>query len=103
MAKPEAVKAGYYVALNLIPGAAPHNCYVGAVKAADEYGIRINLVTWDDELTTIRVHTEDFFAPWMSIASMLVCTEKEPVRHFIRDVAPRWQSEVEAMCQESEA
>ena len=97
MAKSETIRTGYFVALCLIPGTAPCNCYIGLVQAVDEYGIRINLAEWDDELDGVRKYTEDFFAPWVSIASILVCTEEEPVRRFIKDKAPAWKAEVEAM------
>ena len=97
MAKSETIRTGYFVALCLIPGTAPCNCYIGLVQAVDEYGIRINLAEWDDELDGVRKYTEDFFAPWVSIASILVCTEEEPVRRFIKDKAPAWKAKVEAM------
>ena len=100
MAKPKALQAGYFVALGLLPGTAPHNCYIGLVQAVDEYGIRINLADWDDELERVRTHTEDIFVTWVNITSMLVCTEEEPVRRFLRDKAPLWQSEVESMAKE---
>ena len=97
MAKPEAIKAGYLVAFALIPGTAPHNCYIGLVKAADEYGIRITPMFWDNDLDDIRGSTEDIFIPWININSMLVCTEDEPAKRFIRDKAKKWQAEVESM------
>jgi hypothetical protein len=28
---------------------------------------------------------------------MLVCTQEEPTRRFVRDRAPKWKSQVEAM------
>ena len=97
MAKPQVVREGYYVALNLVLGTAPRSCYIGLVKAADEYGIRINQVHWDDKLDVVAVSTEDFFAPWENINSMLVCTPEHPTRRFVRDRAPQWQSEIESM------
>lgn len=97
MAKPEAIRAGYFVAIGLIPGTAPHNCYLGLVQIADEYGVRINLVEWDDDLDGVKKYTEDLFVPWTSITSMLVCTENEPVRRFIKDKAPKWQAATESM------
>ncbi len=96
MAKPQAIRPGYYVAIGLEPGTAPCNSYIGLVQAADEYGIRINLVRWDDELDVIGMQTEDFFAPWASITSMLVCTERQPTRRFVRDKAPAWQADMES-------
>ena len=101
MAKPQAIRPGYYVAASLEPGTAPFNCYIGLVLAADEYGVRINLAHWDDDLDVIVGHTEDFFAPWTSITSMLVCTEEQPTRRFIRDKAPVWQADVESMYSDS--
>ncbi len=97
MAKPQAIRPGYYVALALVPGTAPCICYIGLVLATDEYGIRVNLVHWDDELDVIVRHTEDFFAPWISITSMLVCNEEQPTRRFIRDKAPAWLADLESM------
>ena len=49
MAKPQAIRQGYYVAISLVPETAPSNCYIGLVQAADEFGIRINLIHWDDK------------------------------------------------------
>jgi len=97
MTKPEAIKVGYIVALALIPGTAPRNCYIGLVKAADEYGVRINPVFWDDDLDDIRGGTEDIFVPWVNINSMLVCTQEEPSKRFVRDKAKAWQTEIESM------
>ena len=97
MVKPQAIKTGYYVAIGLEPGTAPNRCYIGLVLAADEYGVRINIARWDDSLDMIIRDTEDLFAPWVSITSMLVCTEEEPVRRFLKDKAPAWQSEMNAL------
>ena len=97
MTKPEAIKVGYIVALALIPGTAPRNCYIGLVKAADEYGVRINPVFWDDDLDDIRGGTEDIFVPWVNMNSMLVCTQEEPAKRFVRDKAKAWQAEIESM------
>ena len=97
MAKAETIRLGYFVAISLIPGTAPHNCYIGLVQAVDEYGIRINLVEWDDELDGVKKYTEDFFTPWANITSILVCTTEEPVRRFIKDKAPAWKSAVESI------
>ena len=97
MAKPQAIREGYYVALCLVPGTAPQNCCIGLVTATDEYGIRINQVHWDDKLDVIAVSTEDFFFPWENIDSSLVCTPEHPTRRFVRDRAPQWRSEIESM------
>ena len=43
MAKPQAIRAGYYVAISLVPGTAPCNCYIGLVQAVDEFGLRMDL------------------------------------------------------------
>jgi hypothetical protein len=97
MAKPQAIKEGYYVAINMVPGASPQCCYIGLVKALDEYGLRINQVHWDDKLDVISPNTEDLFIPWENVESMLVCTPEQPMRRFVRDRAPQWASEIEAM------
>jgi len=100
MAKPEAIKAGYVVSVGLIPGTAPYGCYIGLVKAVDEHGIRIIPAIWDDDLDEIRLSTEDVFVTWVNINSMLVCTEEEPAKRFVRDKAPMRQAEVESICTE---
>lgn len=100
MAKPETIRPGYFVAMSLLPGTAPSNCYIGLVQVADEYGIRVNLAEWDDELDGVKKYTEDLFVPWVNITSMLVCTEDEPVRRFVRDRAPAWKAQVELMDRE---
>ena len=97
MAKPQAIQPGYCVAVSLLPGTAPHNCYIGLVDSADEYGIRIDLVHWDDKLDMIGGYTEALFVPWENVLSMLVSTEKQPTRRFMTDRAPKWQSQIEAM------
>ena len=97
MAKPETIKMGYLVAVGLVPGTAPRNCYVGRVEAVDEYGVRINLVDWDDKLDTVRVGMEDLFVTWASVTSILVCTEEEPKRRFLKEKAPKWKSEIESI------
>ena len=98
MAKPQVIQAGYCVAVGLIPETAPNNCYIGVVEVADEYGIRINLVHWDDALDMIGGYTESLFIPWLNISSILVSTEKQPTRRFMTDRAPKWLAQVEAMC-----
>jgi hypothetical protein len=100
VAKPEAIKAGHIVAIGIIPGTAPRACYIGLVRSVDEYGIRITSVKWDDDLDDVRLSTEDFFVTWVNINSMLVCTEEEPAKRFVRDKAPQWQAEVESMSKE---
>ena len=97
MAKPQAIQPGHYAAVSLVPGMAPKCCYIGQVQTTDEYGIRINQVHWDDKLDVIVGDTEDFFVPWDSITSMLVCTKDQPRRRFVRDRATAWQVEIEAM------
>ncbi len=97
MTKPQVIKPGYYVAISLEPGTAPSSCYIGEVQAVDEYGIRINQVHWDDDLDVVVRHTEDFFVPWIGVTSMLVCTEEQPTRRFIRDKATAWQADIESM------
>ncbi len=97
MAKLETIKPGYFVAISLIPGTAPEYCYIGLVQVLDEYGIRITQVEWDDQLDGVKQYSEDIFVPWVNVNSMLVCTQEEPTRRFVRDRAPKWKSQVEAM------
>ena len=97
MAKSEAIKPGYFVAISLIPGTAPECCYIGLVQVLDEYGIRMTQVEWDDQLDGVKQYSEDIFVPWVNVNSMLVCTHEEPTRRFVRDKAPKWKSQVEAM------
>ncbi len=97
MAKPQAIQAGYCVAVSLLPGTAPCNCYIGLVEVVDEYGIRINLVHWDDALDMIGGYSENLFVPWSNISSMLVSTEEQPTRRFMTDRAPKWQAQIESM------
>ncbi len=97
MAKQQAVQAGYCVAVSLLPGTAPNNCYIGLVEAVDEHGIRINLVHWDNALDMIGGYTESLFVPWSNISSMLLSTEKQPTRRFMVDRAPKWQAQIESM------
>ena len=97
MAKSQVIQPGYYVAIFLVPGTAPLVCYIGLVQAVDEYGVRINPAHWDEDLDVIAVNTEDFFVPWANITSMLVCTDKQPSRRFLRDKAPEWRAAVESI------
>lgn len=102
MTKPQVIQPGYCVAVSLLAGTAPLNCYIGLVEEADEYGIRINMVHWDDSLDMIGGYTESLFVPWTNISSMLVNTEKQPTRRFMADRAPKWQAQVEAMREKAE-
>ncbi|MFC1946052.1 hypothetical protein ACFLW1_02505 [Chloroflexota bacterium] len=97
MGKPTAIKAGFNIAVSLVPGTAPKCCYIGRVQATDEYGVRINPVEWEEKLDVVHVHTEDMFFPWANISSMLVGTEEQPERRFVRDRAPAWQADIEAL------
>jgi len=97
MAKPQVIQSGYCVAVSLVPKTAPYNCYIGLVEAADEYGIRLNLVHWDDELDMLGGYTESLFVPWANISSILVSTEKQPTRRFMTHRAPMWQAQIESM------
>jgi len=97
MPRPEVLKPGYFVAISLIPETAPECCYIGLVQVLDEYGIRITQVEWDDQLDGVKQFSEDIFVPWVNINSMLVCTQQEPTRRFVRDRAPAWKAQVAAL------
>jgi len=97
MAKPDVLKPGYFVAVSLIPETAPECCYIGLLQVLDEYGIRMTQVEWDDQLDGVKQFSEDIFVPWVNVNSMLVCTQEEPTRRFIKDRAPKWKAQVEAM------
>jgi hypothetical protein len=97
MVKPSVLKPGYFVAVSLIPKTAPECCYIGLVQVLDEYGIRMTQVEWDDQLDGVKQFSEDIFVPWVNVNSMLVCTHEEPTRRFVRDRAPAWKKQVEAM------
>ena len=101
MAKPTVLKPGYFVAVSLIPETAPECCYIGLVQVLDEYGVRMTQVEWDDQLDGIKQFSEDIFVPWVNINSMLVCTQQEPTRRFVRDRAPAWKAQIEAMYKRS--
>ena len=103
MAKPQAIQTGYCVAVSLLPGTAPDNCYIGLVEAADEYGIMLDLVHWDNKLDMLGGYTESLFVPWANINSILVSTEKQPTRRFMADKALKWQSQIEAMYGEAKS
>jgi hypothetical protein len=97
MAKPDVLKPGYFVAVSLIPRTAPEYCYIGLLQVLDEYGIRMTQVEWDDQLDGVKQFSEDIFVPWVNVNSMLVCTQEEPTRRFVKDRAPKWKAQVEAM------
>ncbi len=102
MAKPTVLKPGYFVAASLIPETAPECCYIGLVQILDEYGVRMTQVEWDDQLDGVKQFSEDIFIPWVNVNSMLVCTQQEPTRRFIRDRAPAWKAQIEAMYKRSQ-
>ena len=102
MAKPEVLKPGYFVAVSLIPETAPECCYIGLVQVLDEYGVRMTQVEWDDQLDGVKQFSEDIFVPWVNVNSMLVCTQQEPTRRFVRDRAPAWKAQIEAMYKRSQ-
>ena len=102
MAKPTVLKPGYFVAVSLIPETAPECCYIGLVQVLDEYGVRMTQVEWDDQLDGVKQFSEDIFVPWVNVNSMLVCTQQEPTRRFVRDRAPAWKAQVEAMYKRSQ-
>ena len=97
MAKIGTLQPGYCVAVHLVTGTAPLNCYIGMVEAADEQGIMINLVHWDEKLDMLGGYTEGLFIPWRNINSVLVSTETQPTRRFMTDRARKWQTQIEAM------
>ena len=103
MAKPDVIKPGYFVAVSLIPATAPECCYIGLVQVLDEYGVRITQVEWDDQLDGVKQFSEDIFVPWVNVNSMLVCTHEEPTRRFVRDRAPAWKKQIEAMYRKPKA
>jgi len=97
MARTDTIQPGYCVAVHLLPGTAPENCYVGMVEAVDDHGIMINLVHWDEKLDMLGGYTEGLFIPWNNINSILVSTETQPTRRFMTDKARKWQSQINAM------
>jgi hypothetical protein len=103
MAKPQMIQAGYCVAVSLLLGTAPDNCYVGQVEGVDDYGIMIDLVHWDNKLDMLGGYSESLFIPWENINSILVSKETQPTRRFMTDKAPKWQAEVEAMYGENKS
>jgi len=103
MAKPQTILPGYCVAVSLVPETAPTNCYIGLVDAVDEYGIRVNLVHWDDKLDMLGGYTESIFIPWVNINSILISTEKQPTRRFMTDRAPKWRAQIESINEKGKA
>jgi hypothetical protein len=97
MARTDTIQPGYCVAVHLLPGTAPENCYIGMVEAVDDHGIMINLVHWDDKLDMLGGYTEGLFIPWKNINSILVSTETQPTRRFMTDRARKWQAQITAM------
>ena len=97
MTKIGTILPGYCVAVHLIPDTAPSNCYVGIVEAADDQGIMINLVHWDEKLDMLGGYTEGLFIPWKNINSILISSETQPTRRFMTDRARKWQSQIEDM------
>lgn len=97
MAKTQAIQPGHCVAVNLVPETAPNKCYIGVVEVVDDYGIRINLVHWDDKLDMLGGYSESLFVPWVNIDSILVSTEGQPTRRFMTDRAPKWKNQIESM------
>ncbi len=73
MIKPEFVKEGCLISVELTPRTVPCNCYIGLAKSVDKYGVKMNPVEWD-KLRGIRLSNDNIHIPWMSINSMLVCT-----------------------------
>lgn len=97
MAKIAAIQPGYCVAVHLLPESAPEDCYIGIVHAADDFGLLINLVHWDEKLDMVGGYTESIFAPWENINSILVSMETNPSRRFLVDRARKWKAQIEAM------
>lgn len=102
MAKPQAIQAGYCVAVSLLSGTAPRNCYIGLVDVVDEYGMKVDLVHWDDKLDMLGGYTESLFVPWANISSILISNQKQPTRRFMTDKAPKWQAQIESVREELE-
>lgn len=74
MIKPESVKEGCLISIDMIPGTAPCSCYIGLTKTADKNGIRMSPARWD-ELNGIRLSKADIHIPWMNVKSVLICTD----------------------------
>ena len=97
MAKPQAVKINSFVAVSLEAGTAPNNCYIGVVEDVDEYGLRINLIHWDEELDMVGGYTESLFLPWKNVTSILISAEERPTKRFLSMRAKSWQAKIEAL------
>ena len=97
MAKTQAIQPGYCAAVHLMPDTAPESCYLGMVEVADEHGILLNLVHWDDKLDMIGGYTESLFIPWININSVLISTEKQPTRRFMADRARKFKTQIDAL------
>jgi len=97
MAKTQAIQPGYCAAVHLMPDTAPESCYVGMVEVADEHGILLNLVHWDDKLDMIGGYTESLFIPWININSVLISTEKQPTRRFMADRARKFKTQIDTL------
>jgi len=97
MAKTQAIQPGYCAAIHLMPDTAPESCYIGMVEVADEHGILLNLVHWDDKLDMVGGYTESLFIPWANINSVLISTEKQPSRRFMADRARKFKNQIDAL------
>ena len=97
MAKTQAIQPGYCAAIHLMPDTAPESCYIGMVEVADEHGILLNLVHWDDKLDMVGGYTESLFIPWANINSVLISTEKQPTRRFMADRARKFKNQIDAL------
>jgi len=97
MAKSQALKEGDCVAVSLWPETAPNNCYIGLVEIADDYGVRINLVHWDDKVDMLAGYTESLFMPWENISSILISATERPTKRFITSIGPNWCTQIESM------
>ena len=97
MAKSQAIKEGDCVAVSLWPETAPNNCYIGLVEIADDYGVRINLVHWDDKVDMLTGYTESLFMPWENISSILISATERPTKRFITSIGPNWCTKIESM------
>lgn len=83
------LQTGYWVAITLKENTAPLPCYVGQIEAIDEHGLRITLIDWFIGMAT----SWDFFAPWESITSALVCTPDHDTTNF-GESAGKWQTQM---------
>lgn len=93
----ETLRPGYAVALALKEGAAPLRCYVGEVQEVDEHGVRLSLLDW----IIGSPSGWDFFAPWESITSALVCTPEHHKERF-GDAAGEFQTRCNYMAEGKE-